>query len=303
MVTPPDNHGTDALSANARSYRLRSTAEKNIFIREEGDGPSADGGNIHIVALIFGLPLVCTYSHKHAVAMVRNDVSHRPAAPFLVTFVNPLAVKLVGSDPAYHANIHRMNLVFCDGIAMAWAARRITRYPIERISFDSTGLAPSVFSIAQDHGRLIALVGGRPGIAEAAAARIRELFPQLHIVAAADGYRPVDELVRTIVDLDPDVVVCGMGAPRQEAFLVALAEAGWRGAGFTCGGYLDHLVDRFDFYPPIVNRLNLRWLYRLAREPKRIGYRVVFEYAPFWRAAGRELLRGAWSLQRQGRHS
>jgi N-acetylglucosaminyldiphosphoundecaprenol N-acetyl-beta-D-mannosaminyltransferase len=235
--------------------------------------------------------------------MVRNDVSYRPAAPFLVTFVNPLAVKLIGSDPAYCANIHRMNLVFCDGIALAWAARRIARYPIERISFDSTGLAPSVFAIAQDHGRMIALVGGRPGVAGAAAARIRELFPRLHIVAAADGYRPVDELVRTIVDLDPDIVVCGMGAPHQEEFLVALAEGGWRGTGFTCGGYLDHLVDGFDFYPAIVNRLNLRWLYRLAREPRRIGYRVVFEYAPFWRAAGRELLRVALPLQRQGRHS
>jgi N-acetylglucosaminyldiphosphoundecaprenol N-acetyl-beta-D-mannosaminyltransferase len=303
-MSPPSNaNGTDTLQAYVQQHRLRGTAEKNIFIREESDTLHADGGNIHIVALIFGLPLVCTYSHRHAVAMVRNDVSHRPAAPFLVTFVNPLAVKLVGSDPAYHANIHRMNLVFCDGIALAWAAGRIARYPIERISFDSTSLAPSVFGIAQDYGRMIALVGGRPGVAGAAAARIRELFPRLRIVAAADGYRPVDELVRTIVDLDPDIVVCGMGAPHQEEFLVALAEAGWCGTGFTCGGYLDHLVDGFDFYPAIVNRLNLRWLYRLAREPKRIGYRVVFEYAPFWRAAGRELLRGACSLQRQGRHS
>jgi N-acetylglucosaminyldiphosphoundecaprenol N-acetyl-beta-D-mannosaminyltransferase len=303
MARLSGTNGAGALNAYAGHRGLRGTAEENIFIREDGSEPHAAGGNVHIIALVFGLPLVCTYSLKHAEGMVWARVSRRPTAPFLVTFVNPLAVKLVGSDPVYHANIHRMDLVFCDGIALVWAARRIARYPIERISFDSTGIAPSVFGIAQEHGRTIAIVGGQPGVAEAAAGRIRESFPRLRIVATADGYRSVDDLVGQIIDLDPDIVVCGMGAPYQEAFLMALADAGWCGLGFTCGGYLDHLVDGFDFYPVIINRLNLRWLYRLAREPRRIGYRVVIEYAPFWRAAGRELLRGALPLQRRGRQS
>jgi N-acetylglucosaminyldiphosphoundecaprenol N-acetyl-beta-D-mannosaminyltransferase len=281
-------NGADALNPRGGNYRFYGSAESD---------------DLHMTALIFGLPLACTYSLRHAEGMVRNYVSHRPTAPVLVTFANPLAVKLVGSDPAYHANIHRMDLVFCDGIALAWAARWIARYPMERISFDSTGIAPSVFGIAQERGRTIAIVGGRPGVAEAAGVRIQTMFPRLRIVAATDGFRPVGDLIRTIMDLDPDIVVCGMGAPRQERFLVALANAGWRGTGFTCGGYLDHLVDRFDFYPAIINRLNLRWLYRLAREPGRIGYRIVVEYAPFWRAAGRELLCGVMPLQRRGRRS
>lgn len=273
----------------------------NRFLSDEGDcRPHAGAGKSSATVRVFGLPLTCTASLDHAESMVGQHVGHRCATPFLVTFANPLGVKLATRDPNYAAHIRRMNLVFCDGIALVWAARRMWGYPMARISFDSTGIAPSVFRIAEERGRTIALVGGHPGVAAAAAERIRGSYPRVRITAAMDGYRRVDDLVRTIVDLDPDIVLCGMGAPRQEAFLAALADAGWHGAGFTCGGYFDHLADRFHFYPAVINRLNLRWLYRLAREPRRIGYRCIVEYAPFWREIARELVRGASIQRRRG---
>lgn len=291
-----------------KASALHSNDTLNRFANEpvccDGDDRlHGNAGNTQATMQVFGLPLICTASLKDAEWLVGNHVRRRPSTPFLVTFVNPLGVKLVTNDPAYDANIRRMDLVFCDGIALACAARWIGRYPMERVSFDSTGIAPSVFRVAEEHGRSIALVGGRPGVAEAAAERIRESFPGARIVAAMDGYRHVADLVSTMIDLDPDIVVCGMGAPRQEAFLAALADAGWCGAGFTCGGYFDHLVDRFDFYPAIVNRLNLRWLYRLAREPRRIGYRCLVEYAPFWRSIVRELVRSALPRHQRSRRS
>lgn len=261
-----------------RRYTNR-LAERTIFKRDE------------TVISAFGLPLTCARSLGDAEELIRAQVAKGPERPFLVSFVNPLGVKLVRSDPAYRTDIHRMDFVFCDGIALALAVRRVARWPMARVSFDSTGVAPCVFKLAEDHKRTMALVGGRPGVADAAAARIRENFPQLRIVATVDGYRRIDVLIRMIIDVAPDIVICGMGAPLQEAFLATLADSGWRGAGFTCGGYFDHLADRFDFYPSAINRLNLRWLYRLAREPRRIGYRCTVEYAPFWRATALELMR------------
>jgi UDP-N-acetyl-D-mannosaminuronic acid transferase (WecB/TagA/CpsF family) len=68
-----------------------------------------------------------------------------------------------------------------------------------------------------------------------------------------------------------------MGAPRQEAFLVALADSGWKGVGFTCGGYFDHLGEGFHYYPRLIDKFNLRWFYRIAREPRRLGYRNLIE--------------------------
>jgi len=253
------------------------------------DGAGSGGSPSDAIIRLFGLPLTLIPSLRHAEILVEPQVRGRPRTPFLVSFANPLAVKLAESDRTYRWNLDRMDLVFCDGIALTWAVRWIGRYPMERVSFDSTSLGRFVFEVAQQHDRTIALVGGRPGIADAAADRVHERFPQLRIVLAIDGYRPADDIVSAVIGADPDIVVCGMGAPRQEALLTSLADAGWCGLAFTCGGYLDQLVTRFDFYPALINRLDLRWLYRIAREPRRLGYRYVVEYAPFLRSLAREL--------------
>ncbi len=240
---------------------------------------------------IFGLPLSRSYSLDHAFHMTRNVLASAPTRPRMVTFANPLGVRIARRDADYRGHLQRMDLVFCDGIALVLAARRIGGFPLERISFDSTSLAPLVFEYARANGKRIALVGGRPGVADVAAARIGESYPGIPIVGATDGFRSQETLVEHVRALSADIVICGMGAPAQEAFLVALASAGWLGVGFTCGGYLDHLGQRFHFYPRLIDRFNLRWLYRLAREPRRIGYRCVVEYGPFWRGLMREILK------------
>ncbi|HTI85818.1 MAG TPA: WecB/TagA/CpsF family glycosyltransferase [Alphaproteobacteria bacterium] len=263
----------------------RSTRRGNVDGTGIRENPVSDA-----VIRILGLPLTPAHSLRYAETLVEPRLRRRPRTPFLVSFANPLAVKLIQSDRTYRSNLERMDLVFCDGIALTWAARWIGRYPMARISFDSTSIGPAVFEVAQRNDRTIALVGGRPGVAAAAADRIRNHFPQLRIVAAIDGYRSADQIVSAVIGVDPDIVVCGMGAPRQEALLTSLSDAGWHGTGFTCGGYLDQLVTCFDFYPVLINRLDLRWLYRIGREPRRLGYRYIVEYAPFLRSLALELV-------------
>ena len=72
-----------------------------------------------------------------------------------------------------------------------------------------------------------------------------------------------------------------MGAPRQEQFLINLKNAGWTGIGFTCGGFFDQIVDRVDYYPGWVDKMNLRFLYRLLKEPRRLWRRYLIDYQVF----------------------
>jgi N-acetylglucosaminyldiphosphoundecaprenol N-acetyl-beta-D-mannosaminyltransferase len=72
-----------------------------------------------------------------------------------------------------------------------------------------------------------------------------------------------------------------MGASIQERFLLRLVATGWSGFGFTCGGYLDQLVDGMHYYPRWVDAANLRWAYRLIREPRRLSRRYGMEYPYF----------------------
>jgi exopolysaccharide biosynthesis WecB/TagA/CpsF family protein len=256
--------------------------------------PVVDGGVTNCSSrdpiALFGLSLSKARSLEHAFNLVQELFTAEPARASLVTFANPLGVRIAAGDQGYRRNLGRMDLVFCDGIALAVAARRLGRFPMERISFDSTSLAPKLFEFATAKKYSIALVGGRPGVADVAARRLAAVYPGISILAALDGYRPQHELISDVSRLSPQIVICGMGAPRQEEFLVALADAGWKGVGFTCGGYFDHLGQGFQFYPALLDRLNLRWLYRIAREPRRIGYRAIVEYGPFWLALAQGLL-------------
>jgi exopolysaccharide biosynthesis WecB/TagA/CpsF family protein len=78
--------------------------------------------------------------------------------------------------------------------------------------------------------------------------------------------------------LAPDVVVIGMGTPRQEQFLLDLRATGWNGIGFTCGGFIHQTnLNKGDYYPAILDRLNLRFAYRMWREPSTIK-RYLFNY-------------------------
>jgi len=72
-----------------------------------------------------------------------------------------------------------------------------------------------------------------------------------------------------------------MGSLVQESFLLALMGSGWRGLGFTCGGFLDQLSNGFNYYPKLVNALNLRWAYRLAKDPRRLWRRYLLDYPVF----------------------
>ena len=231
---------------------------------------------------VLGIPFSEMPSLAAAVQLVRGKIDQpNQARAFLVSFANPMSFGLMRTSPEYRKNLGRMDLLLSDGIVGAVVARRLTGRLSARISFDNGSLAPHVWEHAAALQRRIVLVGGQAGVAQRAAVRLRQFYPRLLIADAFDGFAPIASLLERTRRLDPDLVVCGMGMPRQEEFLAALADSGWTGCGFTCGGYLDQLAQRFHYYPTLVNRLNLRWLYRLAREPRRLARRYFVDYAPF----------------------
>jgi len=234
----------------------------------------------------FGLPLDACPDLETAAAAFRRKLAS--GETFLVTFMNPGCVALSRKTTRFARAVARFDMVLPDGIGLSKAAEALHGVPAARISFDSTSLALEVFGEAQRRGSRVLLVGGAPGVAERAAARIRESYPHLRIVGALDGYGSRQETVARIAALAPDIVVCGMGAVAQEDMLLALSEAGWRGCGFTCGGYLDQLSGGLHYYPGWVDRLNLRWAYRLAREPRRLGRRYLADYPQFVLAFARQ---------------
>jgi N-acetylglucosaminyldiphosphoundecaprenol N-acetyl-beta-D-mannosaminyltransferase len=138
----------------------------------------------------------------------------------------------------------------------------------------------------------IFLVGGQPGVAAQAQKIIVDKYPALKICGVSSGYFDDPFAVIKCIEKSPaKVVLCGMGSPRQENFLLELRKSGWSGIGFTCGGYLDQVGQGFAYYPDIIDRLNLRFLYRLVREPERLWRRYLLEYMTFVRLLCNKIIR------------
>lgn len=174
--------------------------------------------------------------------------------------------------------------IYADGIALVWLYNLFCRASIGRYAFDYSSVAQQVFDEAHARQRRIYLVGGPEGVAPAAAAVIEKRHPGLCIAGTRSGFFTSPEDYRQCLGeaARADVVVVGMGAPAQEKFVADLWNLGWRGAGYTCGGFLEQIVGTDgDYFPAWANRFHLRWLFRLMKEPRRLWKRYLLLYPKF----------------------
>lgn len=200
----------------------------------------------------------------------------------IVASVNPLGCAISRKHPQYIEHLAQFDWVICDGIGMVIAARRIHGLPINRLTFDRTSLAEPVLQWAVRHRMQVVLVGAKPGVAQRAGELMVELTPGLEVANAFSGYGEDPARAREfLMDHPGCLVVCGMGSPRQEAFLVDLKHSGWSGIGFTCGGFLDQIVENVDYFPRWIDRMHLRFLYRMFKEPRRLWRRYLIDYQVF----------------------
>jgi N-acetylglucosaminyldiphosphoundecaprenol N-acetyl-beta-D-mannosaminyltransferase len=130
-------------------------------------------------------------------------------------------------------------------------------------------LALALLETGEALGWRVFFLGGRPGVAAEAAKRQARRYPGL-IFAYAHGYfNSEDEnaLMEQIRTFRPQVLLAGLGAPRQEIWLHEHADLAAVTVGV--GGTLDILAGRKKRAPQWVRRAGCEWLYRLVREPGR----------------------------------
>ena len=168
--------------------------------------------------------------------------------------------------------------IFADGSLLVTAIRLLYGKKVTRRSFDMTSLAPQLLEYAENTGKTVYIVASKQEQVEAAIAIFRNRYSRINIVGYRNGYfsdeqAQLDE-ARHIVEVAPDFLIVGMGAVMQESFLLKVKNAGFKGIGFTCGGFIHQTSkNQIDYYPRWVDDYNVRFLYRIYREPHtRIRY-------------------------------
>ncbi len=196
-----------------------------------------------------------------------------------VSFLNPYSYLLQRQS----TDIKGIDVFLVDGVFLVWMLRLMGVGRFERISFDMTSLAPIIFNGAIKDNNSIYFVGSKKNEITRAVEEIKKEFPKLNIIRFRDGYFTDTEReseIDLLVDIKPDIVVAGLGTPLQEKFLMDLRSQGWKGTGFTCGGFLHQTAGGIQYYPDWMDKLNLRWLYRIYDEPK-LFRRYSIDYTKF----------------------
>lgn len=121
-------------------------------------------------------------------------------------------------------------------------------------------------------GGKVYLLGSKPGVSEAAGKKLQEKHPGLIICGTADGYfKDEAEVVAKINEAAPDVLFVCLGAPKQEKFMRSHMEELNVKLMLGLGGSLDGYAGNVKRAPQWMINMSLEWLYRLLKEPKRIG--------------------------------
>lgn len=184
------------------------------------------------------------------------------------TFLNPVSYLYALKNKDLFA---RFDGIFADGSILVSAIRLLYGRSVKRRSFDMTSLAPVWLKYAVEKHKSVYIVASKQEQVERAVEIFKERYPGLIVVGYRNGYFDSDDEqqheAEHIVEVKPDFLIVGMGALMQERFLLKVKDAGFAGIGFTCGGFIHQTAkDEIDYYPAWVDRMNLRFLYRMYKE-------------------------------------
>ena len=177
-------------------------------------------------------------------------------------------------DADFCALLNRADLMLPDGAGVVLAAK-LRKTPLkEKVA--GIDFARNMLSVFAERGTKLYLLGSKPGVAEQAAEKMKELAPGLVICGTSDGYfKDEGTVIDKLNAAGAEAVFVCLGAPKQEKFMLDHRDelptvrlmAG-------LGGSLDGFAGNVKRAPDWMIKSNLEWFYRLCREPRRIGRMV-----------------------------
>jgi len=192
--------------------------------------------------------------------------------PHQVVTADSSMIVLGQRDEEFRALVNAADLVTPDSSGILLGARLLGTPLKERVS--GVDLSREICAMAAEDGFSVYLLGSAPGVAESAAERLESAFPGLRIAGTHDGYfGPSEdgEVAAEIRASGAKALLVGMGIPRQEKWIRDhLSELGVCVA-MGVGGTLDVLSGKVKRAPVWMQRHGLEWLYRLARNPRKIS--------------------------------
>lgn len=203
---------------------------------------------------------------------------------YIIYTPNTEIIMMCQNDEEFLDLMNKSDINVPDGIGLIYASR-IKKHPLkEKVA--GYDLSINLLKLADEQGLKLFVVGGKPGVAEAAMKNVHEKYPNIKIVGAQHGYfkgthlgiNGHEEELKVLEDInmaEPHILFVGFGAKKQEQWIEYNKDKINAKIIIGNGGTLDGLAGNVKRAPDIFIKLGLEWFYRLMKEPKRIKRQIL----------------------------
>jgi len=204
-------------------------------------------------------------------AFLRSETGH-----YIVT-ANPEIVILTQEDHVFRDIVNKADLVVPDGVGLIFASKIISRKNSLRERAQGIDLIYRIAKNFNNAGQKISIffLGARGENAKLAAKRMKKNFPNIEIAGFFGGEADEkgDKVALSIINqARPNIVFVAYGAPSQEKWIARnLKKMPTVRLAIGVGGAFDVISGKIKRAPFWMRNIGLEWLWRLIKEPSRIG--------------------------------
>lgn len=221
---------------------------------------------------IAGVP-VAAVTHDEALALIEHAFDG--GGHLHLAYCNANLVNIAARDAGLRERLADF-LILPDGIGVDIGSRLLygAAFPA---NLNGTDFTPAILA-ARKRPLHVMLLGGRPGVAERAAAKLRTDYPQHRFAVLGHGYFTPEEepaLLARLAHERPDLLLVAFGNPRQERWIADRIDARHCAVAAGIGALFDFLAGEVARAPEAFRALRIEWTYRLWLEPRRLWRRYV----------------------------
>lgn len=218
---------------------------------------------------------VYPYTMDGAVNFLNSQIKNKKQT-FVVT-ANAEIIMLCQRDAEYKKIVGgEADLVLADGAGTVWAGRKLGHNVPERVA--GCDLFVELAKLAAKKDYKVFFFGAAPGIAEAARDKLLAMAPGLKVAGCRNGYFKEEETADIVDEINAssaDMLFAALGVPKQEKWLAENRHRLNAKVLMGVGGSFDVVAGKMERAPLWMQKASLEWLFRLYKQPSRIGRMMV----------------------------
>ncbi|ERK32200.1 WecB/TagA/CpsF family glycosyltransferase [Clostridium intestinale] len=174
------------------------------------------------------------------------------------------------------------DLILTDGMPLVWISK-FNKTPVkEKVS--GSDLFPYLCELSEKNRYRMFLLGGAEGVADLAKKNLTSKYRNLNIVGThspsfgfENNQKEIDDIISIIREAKPDILILGLGSPKQEKLIHKYLEAFKVPITFCIGAAIDFEAKVVKRAPLWMQKSGLEWFYRFLKEPRRMFKRYFVD--------------------------